>query len=72
MWRVTIDVEIEPFRVPNFLVPKQKYTEDKDPSNSVPAIPLREADPKLLDQLCKRFREDVFAKAGKPDPEVYK
>lgn len=70
--RVAIDVELNDFQVPNFVIPVQRVGAKQEGWKPSEGIPLSELDAKTLSELCKKFREAVFAKAGKPDPEVFK
>ena len=70
--RLTIDVEINEFSVPNFVTAVQKVGERQDGITLSEGIPLREVDAKALDLLCRNFRKGVFQKAGKPDPDFYR
>lgn len=54
-----IEIEIEPFVVPNFV--RAKSTAAFPERN--PAYALGELDEKSLDELCNQFRADIFAKA---------
>ena len=66
--KTTIDIEIKPFVVPNFVVqilPVGKKDDGWKPSEG---IPLSELSSETLYKLCKDFTDDVFQKAGKPQP----
>lgn len=66
--RATVQLEVEPFRVPNFVRVSVKggttYIEEGTP----PAIPLSELDSAALSALCEAFRIEVFRKANKELP----
>lgn len=66
MMKPTIELELSPFMVPNFV-----RTVTCDASENGTAIPLERLDSLTLDALCRQFRQSVFEKAKKaPPPEV--
>jgi hypothetical protein len=72
--RLTIDVEIQDFQTPNFVVPVQRIGKKEDgPGLELSqSIPLRDVPVDLLDRLCENFRREVFRKAERPDPRDFK
>lgn len=72
--KLTIDLEIQDFKTPNFVVPVQKIgkREDGPGLELSQSIPLRDVPAELLDKLCKNFRREVFRKAERQDPEEAK
>lgn len=62
--KATIELELEPFTIPNFVRP----TENPDVNRDSLAIPLSALDSETLDRLCRDFRNAVFMKAGKEQP----
>lgn len=59
--RVTMEVDLKPFEVPNFV---QENIEEQ----GARTFPLSHLTAEALDVLCGQFRQDVFEKAGKLDP----
>lgn len=58
-------ITLRPFTVPNYALPMKTAPVDEQRE----AIPLRDLSSETLDELCTRFRMDVFKKAGKVDPK---
>lgn len=61
--KVTLEVEINSFTVPNFVTVAKKEGRAAEES-----IPLSALDSLTLDRLCSDFRNEVFRKAGKEQP----
>ena len=61
-------IKLKPFRVPNFVLSEPKITSREEGLQEPPKFALSEIDEATLDLLCEQFREDVFEKAGKIDP----
>lgn len=62
--KLTTEVELVPFTVPNYVAVKMPVRPRQDgPNFGAPKYRLSELDDKTLDLLCRKFREDVFAKA---------
>lgn len=62
--KLTTEVELVPFTVPNFVSVKMPARPRQDgPNFEAPKYSIAELDDKTLDLLCRKFREDVFAKA---------
>lgn len=68
--KVTMDVEVADFMVPNFVrvlrPPGHRQDGFKLDDSS---ISIADLDAVTLDRLCANFREAVFKKAGKTPPE---
>ncbi len=63
--------ELRPFGTPNFvLVDKTFGAAMLDVE--LPKFALADIDADTLSALCRQFREDVFKKAGKRDPQLEK
>lgn len=64
------EIEIKPFTVPNFVIPKMPAVSKGDSFDfeKVPSIPLKELHPEALADLCSEFRKSCFEKAGCKDP----
>lgn len=58
-------VEINNFSVPNYVTVKAKPKSRQDGWHQPQSILLSELDDETLYELCKKFTEDVFSKAGK-------
>ena len=57
--KATIELDLQPFRTPNFVIAKM---------NENHTVPLSQLDPITLDKMCRQFRDEVFRKAGKQQP----
>jgi len=55
-----LKVEVEPFRVPNFVRAKDMPDGVSWPLSKIPAD--------VLGEMCEQFSKDVFKKAGKQPP----
>ncbi len=58
-----IPVELEPFRVPNYVM-VAKTTKEEDRK-----FHLKELPAEALERLCDQFRKEVFKKSGKVRPD---
>lgn len=70
MSRITIDVELRPFIVPNYVSAMAKPRPREQGVVESPSYALSELDEKTLSALCDEFRATVFEKAGKDDPRL--
>jgi hypothetical protein len=62
--KITTEQELLPFNVPNFVLTRQPVRPRQEGVNfDAPKYAIHELDDKILDLLCRRFRDDVFAKA---------
>jgi hypothetical protein len=68
--RITIDVELKDFAVPNFVIPVGKTGKKEDGPDFTDGIPLRDLEANVLSQLCDNFRAEVFRKAERQDPRL--
>lgn len=57
------DVELQPFRVPNYVLQKAAPRTRQEGIQETPKFRLSELDTETLEALCDRFRADVLAKA---------
>ena len=68
--KVNIEVKLKPFQVPNFVLveptPGRRDEGMKEPSK----FHLSDLDSDSLAKLCDEFRKQVFAKAGKTEPDT--
>lgn len=69
---IKIEVELQPFRVPNYVLEKQSVRRRQDGVDfDTPKSHLKDVPRDVLEQLCEQFRKDVFEKAEKiPSREV--
>ncbi len=65
---LNINIKLQPMRVPNYVFAESKPSRREQGFTEEPKYALRNLDAATLDSLCEKFREDVFAKAGKQDP----
>lgn len=68
--KATIEIELKPFTVPNFVTPVPKT--GRQDTEGTHSIPLSDLDARTLEQMCDEFREAVFTKAGKQRPPTCK
>lgn len=66
--KVTLEVELQPFQTPNYVLTKPKPLERQEGMQEAPKYHLSELDSATLDRLCRGFRSEVFRKAGKAMP----
>lgn len=66
--RATLEIELQPFRTPNFALAKEMPGKRQEGFTETPKYPLSDLDPYTLDRLCRDFRKEVFKKAGKSEP----
>ena len=60
-----IKVEINDFKVPNFVTLKHKERPREQGLQQATSFALADLDAETLNDLCQKFKEDVFIKAGK-------
>jgi hypothetical protein len=64
-----IKLKVRPWLVPDYAsaeAPPRSREEGFDPCRL--RFPIKELDAETLAELCDKFREEVFKKAGKEDP----
>ena len=66
--KAKIEVELQPFTIPNFVLTVKEPRPKQDCIQEIPKYALSELDTYTLDRLCDEFRDAVFAKAGKQQP----
>jgi len=71
--KITTEQELVPFNVPNYVLTKAAVRPRQEGFKETPKYAIHELDDKTLDLLCRKFRDDVFAKAaagrsGDPQP----
>lgn len=64
----TKTVNLQPFRVPNFVIQDAPARPRQEGFTESPKYALSELEPETLAELCDDFRRSVFEKAGKDDP----
>lgn len=67
-FKMTIEVELQPFTVPNFVLTVPKPGKREDGMQEAQKYALADLDPVTLECLCDKFRDEVFVKAGKYRP----
>ena len=66
--KATIELELKPFNVPNYVLTAQKVGERQDGFTETPVYKLEDLDVETLEPLCNEFRDSVFKKANKDQP----
>lgn len=64
--KAKIEIQLKPFTVPNFVVADEQPKERQEGFAEGRKYALNELDAETLEELCWKFKEEVFAKAGKP------
>lgn len=67
-----LNIELQPFTVPNFVAQKAPVGLRQEGFKSVHSYPLRDVDAQTLSDMCDAFRREVFVKALKLDPKAEK
>lgn len=67
---VTLNVELLPFQVPNFVIQKVDARPREEGFTPGPKYRLADVDAETLSRLCDDFRAAVFEKADKIDPRL--
>ena len=65
--KTSIEIELQPFTVPNFVIPLRKPRPRQDGFESAPGLPLSDLSAETLTLMCDEFRSAVFKKAGLSD-----
>lgn len=60
---IEVKVKLQPFRVPNYVICEVPASRRQDGMQEAPKYKLSELDDETLDNLCRQFKDDVFAKA---------
>lgn len=63
-----VELKLKPLQVPNFVFAECAPRPRQEGMQEAPKFHLSELDSRTLEQLCDKFRADVFAKAKKIDP----
>lgn len=66
--KASIEVELRPFTVPNYVLTVQPPRLKQEGIVETPKLSLSDLDSLTLERLCNDFREEVFTKAGKSRP----
>jgi hypothetical protein len=61
--KITTEQELQPFQVPNYVLTVKPPQSRQEGFREGPKYHLSELSDDVLESLCKRFRDDVFAKA---------
>lgn len=63
-------IELRPWSTPNFVtgVMSVRRGQDGFDPDAAPKWHVRDVDAETLAEQCDRFRDEIFAKAGKSDP----
>jgi len=65
MMKTTIEVDLKPFPVPNFVMENRpKAAHEADPEGTL-KFRLNDLDSKTLDDLCEQFKTGIFNISGK-------
>ena len=63
--KVTLQVDLEPFKAPNFVIAADKVVSKQEGMLARQSYPLSSLDAMTLDKLCDQFRSEVFRKPRK-------
>lgn len=63
--KALIEVKLKPFTVPDFVLADESPKERQYGFSEGRAYALSELDAETLEALCWKFKQEVFAKAGK-------
>ena len=67
---IETQIRLQPFKVPNFVLTEPRAVNREEGFKESSKFALNELDEATLALLCEQFRDDVFKKAGKADPNV--
>ena len=71
--KLTIEVDLKPFTVPNFVLSEGNAVKTTDGDFiEKPKYRLKDLSSDVLISLCNKFVEDVFKKAGRTPPKLFK
>ena len=66
--KVTIELQVQPFSVPNFILTEPVPGARQDGFKESPSYPLSDFDAVTLQRMCDEFTAEIFRKAGKNPP----
>lgn len=66
--KVTIEIELQPFQVPDHALAVSTVGRRQDGMQPVAKYPLSDLDPRTLERMCDVFKAEIFRKAGKNMP----
>jgi hypothetical protein len=66
--KASIEVELQPFTTPNFVLTVQPPRPKQEGFVETPKLALSDLDSNTLERMCDDFRSEVFKKAGKSRP----
>lgn len=64
--KITTEVELMPFNVPNYVIVKMPPRPKQEGIHESPKYHLSELSEETLNQLCEEFRAEVFRKSKEP------
>ena len=71
--KIKIEVDLKPFSVPNFILSEGHTVKTTDGEFiEKPKYRLKDLSSDTLITLCNKFVEDVFKKAGRTAPQLFK
>lgn len=62
-------IKLKPFQTPNFVIEDTSPSKRQEGLKEPKSWPLSEVDHQTLSDMCDAFRDEVFRKAGKEDPQ---
>lgn len=66
--KASIEVELQPFTTPNFVLTARPPRLKQEGLVETPKLALGDLDSHTLERMCDEFRNEVFKKAGKSRP----
>lgn len=69
MTKLMLQIELQPFRVPNYVIAVGNPGKREDGFQEAPKYPLSDLSAETLEQMCREFRAEVFRKADKSPPD---
>lgn len=66
----TLKVELKPFTTPNCVIAVMPPRPRQEGFHEPPTWRLDEIEAQVLSEMCHAFRQEIFKKAGKKDPEA--
>lgn len=68
MMKASLEVELKPFNVPNFVILKPEVGKREDGMKEPISLPLSQLSAGTLEKMCEEFTREVFRKSGKNRP----
>jgi hypothetical protein len=63
--KITLEINLQPFTVPDFVLAEESPKERQEGFSEGRKYELHELSAETLEALCWKFKQEVFAKAGK-------